>query len=328
LGALRSEAECSVLRLTGLDRGSLEQLMGATAGAPVAADLVDAVRDETDGNPFFAREVVAHLREDGMLRRGPDGRLHAGLPLSAVPEGVRQVIGRRRRRLSEEANRLLDVAAAVEGPFLFEPISAAAGMSDAAGLGALDGVLAAGLVVADGAPDRYDFTHALLRHTVYQELNPSRRLRLHRDLAAALAAVRRDGARISAAKVATQYHRAATLPGASAGVAPALEAAERAEVAGAHEEQATFLQIACDLLPPDDGRRAAMPGRRAAPSPWAGRCVSTRRSTPPEPRAGQAAVSRPWPMSPPCWRPRAAIAMPGSWPQPGSPWVRRSATTR
>src|SRR6185312_544721 len=131
-----------------------------------------------------------------------------------------------------------------------------------------DGVLAAGLVVADGAPDRYDFTHALLRHTVYQELNPSRRLRLHRDLAAALAAVRRDGARISAAKVATQYHRAATLPGASAGVAPALEAAERAEVAGAHEEQATFLQIACDLLPPDDGRRAAMLERRAVALGW------------------------------------------------------------
>ncbi|HEX3258940.1 MAG TPA: BTAD domain-containing putative transcriptional regulator [Pseudonocardia sp.] len=269
LGALRSEAVCSVLRLTGLDRGSLERLMGATAGAPVAADLVDAVRDETDGNPFFAREVVAHLQEDGMLRRGPDGRLHAGLPLSAVPEGVRQVIGRRRRRLSEEANRLLDVAAAVEGPFLFAPINAAAEMSDAAGLEALDDVLAAGLVVADGAPDRYDFTHALIRHTVYQELNPSRRLRLHRDLAAALAVARDDGARISAAEVATQYHRAATLPGASAGVAPAVEAAERAEVAGAHDEQATFLRIACDLLPPDDGRRAALLGRRAVALGWA-----------------------------------------------------------
>lgn len=268
LGALRSEAECSVLRLTGLGRGPLEQLMGATAGAPVAADLVDAVRDETGGNPFFTREVVAHLREDGMLRPGADGRLHAGLPLSAVPEGVRQVLGRRRRRLAEEANRLLDVAAAVEGPFLFEPVRAAAGLSDAAGLAALDDALAAGLVVADGAPDRYDFTHALIRHAVYQELNPSRRLRLHRDLAAALAAARADGARISAAEVATQYHRAATLPGASAGVAPALEAAERAEAAGAHEEQAAFLRIACDLLPPDDGRRAALLGRYAVALGW------------------------------------------------------------
>ena len=82
--------------------------MDATAGAPVAADLVTAVCTETDGNPFFTREVVAHLCEDGALAPGPDGRLRTALPLTVVPEGVRQVIARRRRRLSApEMNALL-----------------------------------------------------------------------------------------------------------------------------------------------------------------------------------------------------------------------------
>jgi predicted ATPase len=191
------------------------------------------------------------------------------MQLGAVPDGVRHVIARRRRRLAGIANRLLDVAAAVEGPFLFEPVRSAAGLSDADGLAALDEALAAALVVPDPVPDRYDFTHALVRHTVYQELNPSRRLRLHRDLAAALAAARAAGARISAAEVAIQYHHAASLPGAAAGVVPALEAADRAGGAGAHDEQATFLQIACDLLPPDDERRADLLGRRAVALGWA-----------------------------------------------------------
>ena len=183
------------------------------------------------------------------------------MPLAAVPEGVRHVIARRRRRLAGITNRLLDVASTVERPFLFEPVRNAAGLSDADGLAALDEALAAALVVPDPVPDRYDFTHALIRHTVYQELNPSRRLRLHRDLAAALAAARAEGARISAAEVAIQYHHAASLPGAAAGVGPALEAADRAGAAGAHDEQATFLQIACDLLPPGDERRADLLGR-------------------------------------------------------------------
>ncbi|MGD9530486.1 hypothetical protein [Pseudonocardia sp.] len=116
LGALRSEAECTVVRLAGLDRDSVERLMRALTGSPVAADLVAAVCAETHGNPFFTREIVRHLREDGALQAGADGTLRAELPLTAVPEGVRQVIALRRRRLGEMTNRLLDVAATVDGP--------------------------------------------------------------------------------------------------------------------------------------------------------------------------------------------------------------------
>jgi len=269
LGTLRSEAECAVIRLTGLGRGPVAELLDVTAGAAVAPDLLDAVFVETRGNPFFVREVARHLVEDGALRPQPDGRLGTDLPLTVVPDGVRQVIVRRRGRLSPDANRLLDVAAAVEGPFLYEPVRATAGLSDVDGLAALDEVLQAGLVVPDSKPDRYDFTHALVRHTVYSAANPSRRLRMHRDLARATAAARDAGARVSAAEIATQFHRSAGLPGAAEGVAPALEAAERAGAAGAHGAQASFLQIACELLPMQDDRRAHLLGRCAVALAWA-----------------------------------------------------------
>jgi hypothetical protein len=186
------------------------------------------------------------------------------LPLAVVPEGVRQVIARRRRRLSAAANRLLDAAAGIEGPFLYEPVRAAAGLSDADALAALDDVLAAGLVAPDAAPDRYAFTHALVRGAVHHGLNPSRRLRLHRDLAAALADARAAGAPVSASEIAVQYHRAVPLPGVDAGVGPALEAAELARATGAHDQEVTFLRIADDVLAARrrPTRRPAGPPRR------------------------------------------------------------------
>ncbi|GAA2554346.1 hypothetical protein GCM10010210_29690 [Pseudonocardia hydrocarbonoxydans] len=269
LGALRSEAECRELRLRGIDGAALAELLGATAGAPVAADLVAAVRAETDGNPFLAREIVRHLADDGALRPDGDGRLGTGLPLAAVPEGVRQVVARRRARLPDRANRLLDAAAGIEGPFPFEPVRAVAGLDDTEALCALDDALGAGFIVPDSRPDRYDFTHALIRHAVHRELNPSRRLRLHRDLAVALQAAREAGLRVAAAEVATQYHRAAGLPGAGAGVGPALDAAEQARRTGAHDEDAAFLRIALDLLPAGDERGPELMARRAVALAWA-----------------------------------------------------------
>lgn len=269
LGALRSEAECRELRLSGIDGAALACLLGDTAGAPVAAELVAAVRAETDGNPFLAREIVRHLHDDGVLRPDGEGRLGTDLPLAAVPEGVRQVIARRRARLPARAGRLLDAAAGIEGPFPFEPVRAVAGLDDAEALAALDDLLGVGLVVPDTRPDRYDFTHALIRHAVHRELNPSRRLRLHRDLAAALEDARRVGVRVAAAEVATQYHRAAGLPGAEAGVGPALEAAEQARRTGAHDEHAAFLRAALDLLPGGDEREPDLRARLAVALAWA-----------------------------------------------------------
>ena len=190
------------------------------------------------------------------------------------------MIARRRRRLAVTTNRLLDVAAAVEGPFPFEPVRAAAGLSDAEGLAALDEALHAQLVVPDTAADRYDFTHALIRHTVHRELNPSRRLRLHRDLAVALGdrPQRRGLPHRRRGGGDPVPPGGGPLPDAVAGIGFALEAADRAGAAGAHAEQVTSVGIACDLLPDGDDRR---PGSLSAcaPRPSPGRCGSTRPST-------------------------------------------------
>jgi hypothetical protein len=269
LGALRSETEVTAVQLSGLAADALGRMLGALAAAPVSAVLADTIQRETRGNPFFAREVLRHLLETQAVQPDADGALEAGVPLEAVPEGVRDVLRRRRARLSRGGNRLLDVAAGFDGPFPFAVVAEVAELEDGAALAALDEVLDAGLVEPDPAPERYQFGHALIRHAVYADLNPSRRVRLHRQLALALeAAQAASPTLIPPAEVAAHYHRSAVLPGADAGVAAALAAAEQAHVASAHGEAAAFLGMACELAPPGDARLSRLRARLGLALAW------------------------------------------------------------
>jgi DNA-binding SARP family transcriptional activator len=269
LGALRTETDVTAVHLHGLTADALGRVLGALAGAPVSAALADAIEQETRGNPFFAREVLRHLLENQAIQPDEGGALHAGLPVEAVPEGLRDVLARRRAHLTSGANRFLDVAAGFDGPFPFSVVAEVAELEDAAALAVLDEILDTGLVEPDVAPERYQFGHALIRHAVYADLNPSRRLRLHRRLAHTLEAARAASpALIASAEVAAHYHHSAALPGADAGVAPALAAAEQAEAASAHGEAAAFLGMACELAPPGDPRLPQLRARLGLALAW------------------------------------------------------------
>jgi len=249
---MSAEAECTTIRLGALGPEAIGQLLAAEAGAPVSAALTTAIGAHTGGNPFFAKEVIRHLAEERALREDGAGELAAGLPLVAVPEGVRQVLARRRARMSAAANRLLECGSASDGPFLFPVAAAAADLDDPAALAALDELLAAGMIRPGGAPERYEFGHALVRNAVYDTLNPSRQARLHRRLARGLEAARaRVPGCADPAEIVAQYARSTALPGAEAGVAAALEAAGLAQAAGAHEAAVAFLTTAADLAGPD-----------------------------------------------------------------------------
>ncbi len=269
LGALRTLTEVSTVRLSGLHAEAVAELAGAVADGRLSPASVSVLAGETGGNPFLVREVVRHLVESGALRTGPDGLLETDALPGAVPDGVRQVLAGRRSRLSDAADRFLDHASGFEGPFPFAPVAAASGLDDASALAALDELIAAGLVEPDLVPERYQFGHALIRHAVHGELNPSRRLRLHRGLAEALHDALDSGLRVAPAEVVAHYAASAVLPGADRGVAPALAAADLAEDAAAHTDAADLLGTACALAAPDDPRLPDMHRRSGLVSAWA-----------------------------------------------------------
>src|SRR5207248_11336981 len=113
----RSEAG-ERLSVGGLDERDVAAFIEQVGGGAFDGDnraLARAVYDETDGNPFFVKEVLRHLRETGTT--GPHD----------IPEGVREVVGKRLSRLSRGSNAVLRTAAVVGVEFEPTVVQAAGG---------------------------------------------------------------------------------------------------------------------------------------------------------------------------------------------------------
>jgi DNA-binding SARP family transcriptional activator len=261
LAALWREVEVERIGLTGLDREAVTELLEAIAKHEVPSSFVEAITAETGGNPFFLREVLLHLFEEGRLECA-EARFDSRFSIEemAIPEGVRQVIGRRLSRLSEGVTQLLATASGYTGVFRFDVTAAVADLEERKALDALAMALRAQILRTTGDPEVYEFRHAIIRHALYSELSPAHQVRLHRRLAEEME--RRYGSRgENAFEIAQQWRRSAALPGAERGVVHCLVAADRAEQAAAHEEAGVALQMALDLLPASDARRPRLLAR-------------------------------------------------------------------
>jgi class 3 adenylate cyclase len=191
LADLRREAGVERVSLHGLDDAAVETLLAAVARHELDDALVafaHAIRRETEGNPFFIGEVIRHLVESGALFEAGGRWTYRGeIAELGIPEGVREVIGRRLGRLSEGTNRILGLAAVIGRQFELALLAKMAETSEDAVLDALDEATAASLVteVRSGA-GQFTFRHALIRTTLYEELSTTRRARLHRRVGEAL----------------------------------------------------------------------------------------------------------------------------------------------
>jgi hypothetical protein len=182
LTGLARETRVRRLPLSGLKSESVAAVIAELADDDVPPEFVAALTAETNGNPFFVREVVQHLLDEGVV--GDGGRwAPASLERLDIPDGVREIIDRRVARLSPDANQLLRVAAGFERGFDLTDTAVVAGLDEQRGLDALDEALAARIVRPGDRFDECVFTHALFRHTLWAEWSPSRRVRLHRAIA-------------------------------------------------------------------------------------------------------------------------------------------------
>ena len=177
------------VRLQGLTEQSVGELLSIVGEQQAPQVFVQAISSETSGNPFFIREVLLHLVEDGKLFQEGD-RWTSNLTIAelGIPEGAREVISRRLARLSAICNRMLTAASALTGGFTWEEIRAISGDDEESLVDALEQALAAQLLRerSDTPRVEYDFTHALIRHTLYDELSRPRRALLHGRIAGAL----------------------------------------------------------------------------------------------------------------------------------------------
>jgi len=192
LAELRRSGGVERLALRGLSDSEAVALMETLAGHDLEGgelDLAHAVHAEADGSPFFMGELLRHFIEAGELVQRDRWTFRGDLALG-VPDSVREVIGHRISRLGEVVERLLTLGAVTGHEFDAGVVAAAAQIPRVDVVDALADARRAALVrEVHGSPGRFRFAHALIRHTLYDEVGAARRLELHRVVAEALGSV-------------------------------------------------------------------------------------------------------------------------------------------
>jgi len=260
LAELRRSASFQRIGLRGLTVDEVARMMNAIRGQEVPWSRAEAVHRQTEGNPLFIQEVLRYLVEEGLvIREGGRYMRTDGSedPEAGIPEGLRDVIGKRLSHLSAQANQVLSVAAVVGRDFRLDVLQRVAGLSE----DELDGALeeAAGRSLIEQRPVlgslAFRFTHAFFRQTLYEEIFASRRLRLHQQVARALEVVYGRRLEEHAAELAEHYAQSTD----AADLEKALEycelAARRASAVFAYGEAVRHLEQALkvqEVLDPDD----------------------------------------------------------------------------
>jgi tetratricopeptide (TPR) repeat protein len=190
LAELRRVSSYGRVILRGLNADEVRRMLESITRESVPWGLAEAVHRQTEGNPLFVQEVIRYLAEEGLITQ-KEGRWRPAkdTPLEMnIPEGLRDVIGKRLSLLSKECNQLLSVASVIGREFAIDTLRAVAGMNEdvfvnnlkeAVQLSILEERSQVGLV-------RYRFTHAFFRQTLYEEMIAPQRLKLHQQVARAL----------------------------------------------------------------------------------------------------------------------------------------------
>jgi DNA-binding CsgD family transcriptional regulator len=224
-------ADAARLSLGPLSLGALHHLLKERLDLDLPRPELVRLREMTAGNPFFALEVGRELRR-------AHARLAPGHPLP-VPANLKQLIGGRLARLSDETREVLLSASALARP----TVGALEDVHGEAARDALEEAARAGVIELGDSSVR--FAHPLLASVCYEEAPVWRRRDAHRRLADILADVE-ERAR----------HTALAAEGPDPAVAAELEAA--ADHAAARGATAAAAELA-DLAPRDPryGLRAA-----------------------------------------------------------------------
>ncbi len=213
------------------DREELREMVASILGSEPPNDLFDMVFERSEGNAFFAEELVA--------ARGSE----------QLPVTLRDIMLARIDALSETSQRLMRVVAVIGRRADHRLVAI---LSDTSELELSDGLREATehqVLVIEHDAAAYRFRHALVREAVYDDLLPGERVQLHARLAELLGEHPEwceGGPGALAGELASHWYAAHDAPRALAAM---LDAAREAERMYAYPEALAHVERALELWP-------------------------------------------------------------------------------
>jgi tetratricopeptide (TPR) repeat protein len=248
LPRLRRERTVERILIRGLPEEEVRAMLVAFRGDEVPQSFVRNLSEETAGNPFFIKEILRHLLEEGLAWREGDHWVGRGDEIR-LPESIRDVIGRRLARLSEPCTKLLAGASVIGQEFGTETLRRVTELGKEAIVELLEEAAASRIIeAAPQAIGRHRFAHALVREALYSGLKTIERLQLHRRVAEVFE--RTPGAQLTE----LAHHYFESLPGGDVAKAVdyAIRAGDRATEQLASVEAANLYARALQALDLED----------------------------------------------------------------------------
>jgi DNA-binding CsgD family transcriptional regulator len=249
LAELRRVRELPRLLLRGLSEAEVRCMVDGVTGQEVRGSLILAVHRQTEGNPLFVQEVVRYLVEEGLLSQQNEWRTGERLPDMPIPDGVRDVIGKRLSRLSRECVGLLTLGAVVGRDFRLDILQQVAGQSDEPFITGLEEATRVGVLEeqAHVGGVHYHFAHALFRQSLYEGLSAPRRLRVHQQVAHTLEAEYAERREEHAAELAEHFAQSTDPGDLEKAVSYGELAARQATAVYAYGDAVRLLQVALEV---------------------------------------------------------------------------------
>jgi DNA-binding SARP family transcriptional activator/pimeloyl-ACP methyl ester carboxylesterase len=238
-----------LLELGPLAPDALAALLAARAGAAPPPALAEAIVARSEGNPFFAEELLAATDDESR----------------ELPRGLRDLLLQRVARLDATTTSVLRLASAAGRDVGYPLLRAASALPEHDVHESLRQAVEHGVFVADR--ERFRFRHALLAEAIYTTLLPGEREKVHARLAEALA---RGEPPAAAAELAPHWAAAHRVPEA---LVACVEAAREAEAVFGLAEALTHLERALQLWAqvPDAAERVGLD--LADLASWAAECA-------------------------------------------------------
>jgi class 3 adenylate cyclase/tetratricopeptide (TPR) repeat protein len=251
LADIRGEADVERIAMGGLDEDGVVEFVGAAVGHELNQGqlaLARAIGRDTDGSPLFVGEILRDLMDSGTALGGGEQRgIPSDIQSFGIPEGVKEAIGRRLSRLSATTNKVLSIAAVIGLEFELKVLKQVAALPEVTILDALDEATSAALVAEAAAKGgRYAFTHMLVRATLYEALNSTRRARMHERVGTALEELTYNARYVD--ELARHWMAAATVGDATKAINFTRQAGDQALVGLAFEQAAKYYEQALSLL--------------------------------------------------------------------------------
>jgi DNA-binding CsgD family transcriptional regulator len=234
LGELDRGGRAERLELGRLGRRELGELLAGILGEPAPAALAREIMARSQGNPFFAEELLA-------ARAGGVGGS------AELPEALRDLLLARVEALPQATQQMLQVAAVAGRRVDHHLLAEVAAQPPERLVESLREAVAYHLLVIDADSGAYAFRHALVQEAIYDDLLPVQRPSLHAAYAHALAArIKGRGGEDEAELGRLAYHWYAAHDQGRALLA-SVQAGQAAEAAFAQAEAAAHYERALEL---------------------------------------------------------------------------------